>query len=310
LDPKTSGYGSFSCAACPAGVKVAAVADRRIATVSWRGIMEPGRLHIERIVSTLQTSRVGRQLELLDTTASTNNEVLGRVEDEEIDGLVIFAEHQSAGRGRMGRTWEAPRGAGLLLSLLLIDVREALRGGELCLLTAIAACDAIKASTDVKPNIKWPNDLVVGGRKLGGILIESRRRTDGLRAYAIGIGINCLQQRAHFAAELGARATSLEIESAHAVSREALAVSLLGELDRWIAVPESWSDDDLRREWLAHAEPVGGRICLREGGAVHTGTIIDIDPSAALIVQLDAGGIRAFDVANTTVGTTAPRTTA
>jgi len=271
--------------------------------------MDSGRLQIERIVSSLRTRRVGRRLELRDTTTSTNDDVLSRVESENIDGLVIFSEHQSAGRGRMGRTWEAPRGAGLLMSLLLIDVSKELRGGELCLLTAIAACDAIKACTDINPSIKWPNDLVVDGRKLGGILIESRQRTDGLRAYAVGIGINCLQQRAHFAAELSARATSLEIESAHPVSREALAVSLLGELDRWIAEPESWGDDDLRRRWLAHAEPVGGRVCLRVGGRLHTGTVVDIDPSAALLVRLDAGGFRAFDVANTTIGTPAPTTT-
>lgn len=269
--------------------------------------MDPGRLQIERIVGNLRMSRIARHVQVRETTTSTNDEVLQHIDDEDIDGLVIFAEHQSAGRGRMGRVWQAPRGAGLLLSVLLIDSREELDGGKLCLLTAVAVCDAIKVCTEVNPTIKWPNDLVVGRRKLGGILIESRRRNDGKRGYAIGIGINCLQQRAHFAGQLSDLATSLEIESTHAVSRDALAISLLTELDRWLAEPRFWSEDLLRREWLAHAQPVGGRVCLREGGECYSGTVIDVDPGAALIVHLDEGGVRAFDVASTTI--TAPART-
>ncbi len=353
--------------------------------------METGPLQIERIVEAVRTSRVGWRVQVCETTTSTNDEVLQRINEEDLDGLVIFAEHQSAGRGRMGRTWQSPRGASLLLSVLLIDrpemvqqsepprgrtplpsplakggksgverctdterlVRQGgqqqratstslslpvcdeprglptasgllvpaaqgrggtaprgLDGGELCLLTAVAACDAVKASTDVRPKIKWPNDLVVGGRKLGGILIESRQCYDGRRGYAIGIGINCLQQRVHFAGELAGSATSLEIESAHPVSREALAISLLTELDRWLAEPGSWDQDDLRHEWLARAEPIGGRVCLREGGECYTGTVIDVDPGAGLVVQLDEGGMRAFDVASTTVTGAFPTTSA
>lgn len=318
--------------------------------------METGPLQIEQILDAVRTSRIDRRVQIRDTTTSTNDEVLQRINDEDVDGLVVFAEHQSAGRGRMGRTWQSPRGASLLLSVLLIDPSEtlqrppqvsgsvplpsplteggnrgvssplakagkrrvgwdagtprALDGGELCLLTAVAACDAIKACTDVCPTIKWPNDLVVGGRKLGGILIESRRRHDGRRGYAVGIGINCLQQRAHFASELADSATSLEIESGHPISREALAISLLTELDRWLAEPGSWNQDDLRHEWLARAEPIGGRVCLREGGECYTGTVIDVDPGAGLVVQLDEGGVRAFDVASTTVTASLPTTNA
>ena len=263
--------------------------------------MNPGPLQIEPIQAGLRTKRIGRAIVYIETTTSTNDEAWRHIDDDEADGLAVLAEYQTAGRGRLGRAWRSPRGASLLLSVLVIDNRAELDGGELGLLTAVAACDAIRARTDVIAMIKWPNDLVVCQRKLGGILIESRVRDDRSRAYTIGIGINCLQHRGHFDVELADAATSLEIESTGAVDREALAGSLLTELDRWLAEPAAWSEDDLRDSWLARAEPMGGRVCLQQGGIVFSGSVIDVDPSAALVVQLDEGGVRAFDAASTTV---------
>lgn len=85
------------------------------------------------------------------------------------------------------------------------------------------------------------------------------------------------------------------------MDRTALAVSLLRELDRWLARPRTWSDAGLRQAWLARAGPMGHRVCLQHGGKVFSGSMVDLDPSAALVVQLDEGGVRAFDAANTTI---------
>ncbi len=125
-----------------------------------------------------------------------------------------------------------------------------------------------------------------------------------VRAYVVGIGINCLQQRVHLPSGPAESATSLAIESKLTccrVDRAALAASLLEELDRWLAGPREWNDADLRREWLQHSEPMGRRVYLKHAGKVFSGSMIDLDPTAALLVQLDEGGVRAFDAASTTI---------
>ena len=220
---------------------------------------------------------------------------------ENADGLVIFAEYQSAGRGRLGSRWESPRGASILCSVAVVDQARELDGGELSLLAAVAARDAVASCTEIVPTIKWPNDLLVSGRKLGGILVEARVYHNEVRAYVVGIGINCLQQKGHIPMALSGKATSLELESRQAIDRDAVAIALLQELDRWLAAPGDWTCDALRREWLARCEPMGRRVLLRHGGKVYSGSMVDIDPTAALVVQLDEGGIRAFNAADTTI---------
>lgn len=266
--------------------------------------MTVGALRIDRIGAELRTTRIGRHIDYLESTSSTNDDAWRHIEADDADGLVIFAEYQSAGRGRSGRRWHSPRGASLLCSVLLIDGRAELTGGELGLVAAVATRDAIVACTEAAPVIKWPNDLLVSGRKLGGILVESRLRRDGVRAYVVGIGINCLQQRGHLVSTLSAQATSLELESAYPVDRTALAISLLTELDRWLGEPRTWDDACLRHEWLARAEPMGKHVYLQHAGQVFSGLMIDLDPSTALVVQLDEGGVRAFDAGTTTMITT------
>lgn len=266
--------------------------------------MSAGALQIDRLRNELAGfagARIGRRIEYFASTTSTNDEAWGRIDSEDADGLVVLAEHQSAGRGRFGRTWHSPRGASLLCSVALIEISGDLAGGSLCLLTAAAVCDSVIACTGVTPTIRWPNDLLVSGRKLGGILIESRRRRDGHQAYVVGIGINCLQHRGHLDPSLGESATSLELESAHPVDRTGLAVALLRELDRRLTEPHERSAEHLRREWLARAEPMGRRVSLQHAGRMFTGTIIDVDPGNALVVRLDEGGVRAFDAATTTI---------
>lgn len=273
---------------------------------SWyaQHIMNAGALQIDRLrteLSRIAGARIGRRIEYLASTTSTNDEAWLRIDSEDADGLVVLAEHQSGGRGRFGRTWHSPRGASLLCSVALVDSSGELAGGSLCLLTAVAACDAVTACTDVALTIRWPNDLLISGRKLGGILIESRRRRDGQQAYVVGIGINCLQHRGHLAPSLGESATSLELESAQAIDRTALAVALLRELDRRLGEPHELGAEHLRREWLARAEPMGRRVSLQHAGRLFSGTMIDVDPGALLVVRLDEGGIRPFDAATTTI---------
>ncbi len=262
-------------------------------------------LDIDRIRRAAQRLRVGSRLEYLEEAASTNDTawhlLSGATDTSEWDGLVILAEHQTAGRGRLGRDWKSPRGASLLCSIIIVESAERSCGESLMLLSAVAARDAVASCTELNPQIKWPNDLVIGGRKLAGVLIESKRFAGGHVASVCGVGINCLQQRGHFDPALAASATSLELESAFPVDRTDLAIALLAEFGRRLDEVARVGGDALRLAWLAHCEPMGQPIRLRSGGRVYSGTTIDIDPTAALVVQLDSGVRRAFSAQDTTV---------
>jgi BirA family transcriptional regulator, biotin operon repressor / biotin---[acetyl-CoA-carboxylase] ligase len=257
----------------------------------------------DRIRLGLATRRIGRTVVLLEGAASTNDVALASADDPQNDGMAVFADHQTSGRGRLGRRWQSPRGASVLCSILLIEpsgeAGTSLEPGVLTLAAGVATHDAVtSAVADVEPTIQWPNDIAVAGRKLAGILIESRPIQSG-RAFVIGVGINCLQHRGHFRGALRKEATSLEAESRHPVSRLSVARQLLTELDRWLASPPD--PHGLRQAWLDRAEPLGQHIELRQGGHDYAGTTVDVDPMAGLVVELDGGGRRVFDPATTSL---------
>jgi BirA family biotin operon repressor/biotin-[acetyl-CoA-carboxylase] ligase len=264
-------------------------------------IMQTDVLQIERLYESGKPVRVGSALAHVTSTESTNDEAWKRADDDAADGLVVFAEYQSGGRGRTGRSWHAPRGTSVLCSTLLIDKPAVLSPAFLAMASPVAVYDAIRSATGLTARIKWPNDLLLSGRKVAGILIESRTRADRTAVHVIGIGINCLQQRGHFPQELAGAATSLGIESSEPIDRTAVAAALLAQLDRCFAHPERLTEADLRAQWLERAQPFGQHVRLRHRGKVFEGTVIDLDPTAALVVQLDEGSVRLFTAADTTV---------
>jgi len=261
-------------------------------------------LDISAIRRDLEARGFGVPITYFEETTSTNDEARRAVRQNGADatrsvtdGLVVLAEYQTGGRGRLGRIWQAPRGASVLCSVVLIEPATAGAGDEMMLLAAVAACDAIIDATEVRPSVKWPNDLMVRGRKVAGILIESCPLEDGSRAFLCGFGINCLQQRGHFGPALEPSATSLDLESALPVDRNRVVASLLSALFTWRRAECT----ALREGWLKRCEPLGQRLVLRHNGRTYSGTAIDIDPSAALIVELDDGVRRAFRAGDTTV---------
>ncbi len=277
-------------------------------------------LDVDRLAEGLVLARIGSDVRVLPETPSTNNAAFQAASAGAPDGTVIFTEHQPQGRGRLGRPWISPRSASVLSSTLLIEgageTKRSMGPGAITLAAAVAVVDAVgRAVPDVEPVIRWPNDVMIGGRKLCGILIETRplgaaasgggapvpeaSSADQRRAIVVGIGINCLQHRGHFAAVGLDSATSLEAESRETISRLTVARELLLALDAWLA--GNVSSDALRRAWLDRAEPLGQHIHLRQAGEAYSGRTIDIDPTAGLVVELDRGGRRVFDPYRTSV---------
>lgn len=258
-------------------------------------------LDIGRIEHECAGKRIGRRVDYCGSTSSTNDSAWCAVERGDADGLVVLAEHQSSGRGRMGRRWEMPNAAGVLASVVLCDHSGAEEPAPIGLIAAVAVCDAVAGSASVSATIKWPNDVLVKGRKVAGILVESRALGGGVRASVIGVGINCLQHRGHFPKDLAESATSLELECDRAVDRTAVVIRLLRELNGWFGEREMWAHEVVREAWRSRSVMLGGRIRLRQGGVIYSGSVMDVDPTSALVIKLDEGGVRAFSAADTSV---------
>jgi BirA family biotin operon repressor/biotin-[acetyl-CoA-carboxylase] ligase len=175
---------------------------------------------------------VGREIIVFEETGSTNDLAARAGDDGAREGLVVFAETQYAGRGRLGRSWQSQRWQGLWFSLLLRPRALSERWPELTFCAALAVAEAAEAETGREAAIKWPNDVLISGRKICGILLEShQRRAPGF--VVIGIGLNVRQAESDFAPELRGRASSLQLEAApdRTVSRRTAAVSVLSRLE-------------------------------------------------------------------------------
>jgi BirA family biotin operon repressor/biotin-[acetyl-CoA-carboxylase] ligase len=254
------------------------------------------RLDSDPIQAQLTTGRVGRSLRIYESTASTNDIAWQFPSKAEHDGLCVFAEHQTAGRGRGPNRWLSRPGESLLASILRID--SPCHAELLTVAAAIAAAVAIEQAASLRPRIKWPNDILLGGRKVCGILIEARTRGEH-RDMVVGIGINCHQADAFFdGAGLDTPGTSLDRETGQSIDRNRLAACLLNCLEEQIdqAIGDGAS---MVERWKQYSNQLGRHVTLTFRQQSYSGTCIGIDPAQGLILQLDGGGVRSFDAAHT-----------
>jgi len=247
----------------------------------------------DKIRANLNTKRIGKKVLVFNSTSSTNDVAAEYATNKQNDGLTIFAEEQAAGRGRASNKWLTGRCDSILCSVLLTDCM--LNPELLCLTAAVAVAEAVGESA----KIKWPNDIILNGKKVAGILLESKACDYGT-AYIIGVGINCHQQKDSFPTELQEIATSIDIENHSTCDRIWLAKRLLTCLDHWLEVAQKDSSEIIE-QWRQLSIQLGHRLTLLYNAVKFTGNCIGIDPEKGLILQLDSGGIRMFDAAHTTI---------
>jgi BirA family biotin operon repressor/biotin-[acetyl-CoA-carboxylase] ligase len=233
----------------------------------------------------------GVRLIAQDTLASTNAEALTRARGGERGPLWITAARQTAGRGRRGNVWSSEPG-NLYATLLVTDPAPAAHLPELCFAVALAVRDAVCAvAPQLAPQLKlkWPNDLLLDGAKLAGILIEAES-VSGSTAVAAGIGVNC----AHHPDNLAYPATSLVACGAAETAADllsALSRTMVTRLAQW---DRGANFAAIRAEWLAHAANLGGDIHVRLPGRELTGTFETLDVVGRLMLRLPAGNLEAI----------------
>ncbi|MBI2891278.1 MAG: biotin--[acetyl-CoA-carboxylase] ligase [Nitrospirae bacterium] len=238
----------------------------------------------------LGANHVLQRVEILASTGSTNDVVRERARAGEPEGLVVVADRQTAGRGRLGREWYSPPGVNLYLSFLL---RPPLKAGDAtCLpfLAALALARAVETVGGVRPGIKWPNDLVHGGKKLAGILIDLETSGESLLHAVVGVGVNVKAQE--WPEAIRHRAASIEELTGRGISRAGLAAAFLAQAEALYreAVLEG------RRGGLAAWETYdvlrGETVRVATGDRVIVGTVRGYDGSGAMWIELPDGEAR------------------
>jgi BirA family biotin operon repressor/biotin-[acetyl-CoA-carboxylase] ligase len=256
----------------------------------YRLVHVPDVLHADDLLSRLGKTRVlGRDIRVFQETTSTNDVMEKLARDGAKQGAVVFAESQSKGRGRLGRKWVSPAGKGLWLSVLL---RPDLRPQEVTQLTIVGAtalARSVREQTGIRPEIKWPNDLLIRGRKVAGILTELSAEVDHVKYVIIGIGIDVNQSSADFPMDLRKIATSLRIETGEPVNRAELATRLIRELDRDYARIQAGAFEEVADEWQELCGTLHRNVRIRIGDRVVEGVAESLDTDGALLLRTQHG---------------------
>lgn len=251
------------------------------------GIVVP--LNESEIRSGLATSRIGYSLHLLHEVDSTNEEAATLATRGAAEGTVVIAEAQRRGRGRLGRRWASPAEVGIYLSVILRPPSPPESAPALSLLGAVAVGEAIERMTGLEAALKWPNDLIVRGKKVAGISGEVATEAARLQHVVLGIGVNVNQLEADFEGELRQTATSLRIELGHRVDRTAMIRSICEGLDQWYdcflssGVPPIL--DRVRRRCLT----LGREVVTRSGDEELRGLAVEVDEAGALVIRTADG---------------------
>lgn len=241
---------------------------------------------------TLEASLAGTvfdgKLHFSSVTDSTNTDALAAARAGAPHGSVYFADEQVAGRGRGDHAWHSAAGEGLYVSVLLRPAISAARLPLLPLAAGLVAADAVRETTGLPVDIRWPNDLLIGPRKVGGILVEAKTDASVVAFAVVGIGINVHQRG--FAAGLATPATSLDIEADRRVSRQALLVSLLESLQRETGgLPDSAAVESIPRRVQEASTWVCGRRVDVHGPQACTGVTEGLEGNGFLLVRTDTG---------------------
>jgi BirA family biotin operon repressor/biotin-[acetyl-CoA-carboxylase] ligase len=263
----------------------------RIDAVPARGyrlVGIPDRLTPLELRPLLNTHDLGQVLHHFEVIGSTNDHARELAEAGAGNGEVVIAEQQTGGRGRRGRPWTSPPGVNAYFSAVLRPELPPARAPELTLLASVAICDALRQA-DVPAVIKWPNDLLVNGRKIAGILTELAAEPERVDWVVVGVGVNVNAGEQDFPEELRPIATSVRIERGAPAPRALFVAACLTALEEWLDRHAEEGFAPIRAAWRERSGTLGQEVTVKTGGRDVVGRAEDIDEAGALLVRTAAG---------------------
>jgi BirA family biotin operon repressor/biotin-[acetyl-CoA-carboxylase] ligase len=250
----------------------------------------PDVLHADDLLSLVHGSKVvGRDIRVFEQTNSTNDVAEKLARDGVKEGVVVFAESQTRGRGRLGRKWISPPRKGLWFSVLLRPDLRPQAATQLTVAAATALLRAIRDQTGLTPEIKWPNDILIKGRKVAGVLTELSAELDHVKHLILGIGVDVNLTASEFPVELRKVATSLKLEAGRHIHRAELAAAILRELDRDYEHVCDHRFQMIADQWEQHCATLGRRVSIQIGERVLQGHAEALDEDGALLLRTQHG---------------------
>lgn len=255
----------------------------------YRLAQTPDSLLPAEIQANLGTAVIGRELVCLEETDSTNARAHELGEAGAVEGTVVIADQQSAGKGRLGRRWTSPAGVNLYASVLLRPQLPPRCAPQLTFVSAVAVARAVDEISGLPAVVKWPNDVLLGGRKVAGLLNEMSAETERIHYVILGIGVNLNMSAEQFPDDLRYPATSVASEVGATVSRLAFTRILLRQLDELYKLYLDQGIEPILKLWQALFPLQGGRASVDLQGTLLCGRVEGLDGDGALLLRLDDG---------------------
>lgn len=256
----------------------------------YRLVRKPARLDIASLLSRLQTESFGKTIRYFDEVDSTQIVARELVAQGAEEGTLVIAEQQTSGRGRLGRKWHSPKGKGIWMSIVLKPRIPLQFTPQLTLLVAVALCRSLRQTTGLPIGIKWPNDLLIEGKKISGILLESSAEDENLQFVVAGIGIGVnLKQEDYPDDELRAKATSLAIAAGKEWNREEILCQFLQELESIYTLYHEQGFGPIKLLWEVLSVSLQRPIRLQTPKGVSEGFAVGLHDSGAITVRLPDG---------------------
>lgn len=250
-------------------------------------VSEPNYLNEQSIKKYLKTAVIGKNLVVLDTVGSTNDYLKNEGNNGCANGTVVAAREQTKGKGRLGRTWQANKDDCVMFSFLL---RPDITPQEVSCITplaGLAVCKAIRAYTGIDCKIKWPNDIIVGSKKLVGILTEMSAEFDGVEYVVTGIGINT--EHKSFPEEIAHKATSVFLETGLHIDKNEFLAYVLNQIETDFAKNDMRLSEKALEEYTSLCETIGRNVSFTRQGQTFSGRAAGVDSQGELIVTLTDG---------------------
>ncbi len=252
----------------------------------------PDRMFPFEVEKGLNTKIIGRKIYYLERCSSTMDIAMQLACDNPAEGTLILTEAQTKGRGRLGRHWVSPKYKGIYFSLMLKPKVLPAQTAVLTLLAAVSVCEAVKIVTGITCSIKWPNDILVNNRKLGGILTELEAELDRVNFVIIGIGLNVNNE----AQELLRSAISLKVasHSQEKINRLELLREILRKLEDGYLLFQKKGAAPVLDKWKSFNTTLGQRVKIASARVHVEGLAVDIDADGGLLVRKDSGALQKF----------------
>jgi len=255
----------------------------------YRLIRSPDLLTTSEIKPLLKSKWIGKKIHYFRSLDSTNSQAYQLALNGAEEGEMVVAESQERGKGRLGRHWFSPPFLNLYLSVVLRPNISPHQASLITLMAAVATADAIRKFSGLLPLIKWPNDILLGGRKVAGLLNEIQSEMDRVHFVILGIGINLNMDEKMFSKEIESIATSLKIEMGQTISRKTFLQFLLQELENWYTIFMEQGSAMILEAWRDRAHLKGRRVKVTSFGETWIGMGVDVDTDGALILEMADG---------------------